>query len=567
MNEDKEIEKLKNSILASRRQEDYLLPAMISNEVAIERSKVQGFPVYRLIPERAKGNIFYLYSSDYVLPIRRREWQFILSLCRLTGMAVTVPLYPLAPEKDCRDVFDHLIAAYRNFCKHREDGATIFFGNGAGGGLALSLQLLTWKEGLPDPDKIVLLSPKMDTEFFDPGIMRPNPEKEKKSHRDFWGVFEVRKRFLDVYWVKDMAGRMEYTSPIYAELTDICKDILIISGTRDPFNPYARRFSEKVTDQGIEAKFFEYKGGSADLYHSGKGRVAEHLMKILHDILLDTDSEILHLYLEEVRQRAEWSKWFPSLFRDERAMKYVSLHPRAAVSETKGRSVTNLLEAATEHAREEAVRLFLREYPDGTVVYLGCSLDTMMERVDNGRVKWFDLDSPGRLAVRSIYTRAGEREKRIERSVNDLTWMTRLPVEMDKGLLFVVKDIFSYMTREEMQEFLMKMYQHFQGCNVIFDMATPLASHMTNWVDKHSGTEYRRRKLSMRDPRREIELMSPIYNVIYVRSVLEGVRPARDWRAGLKFALWSNKRRESRKIVHIRLGYEKYQTFILDDVG
>ena len=117
-----EAEKLKDRLLQSRTAEDGLLPKVIAQEFAIERGKVSGRPMYRLLPERPKGNIFYLYSSDMTLPIKKGEWQFIQNLCRMTQMAVTVPMYPIAPEQDCDDTFDMILPAYQQFCRRRETG-------------------------------------------------------------------------------------------------------------------------------------------------------------------------------------------------------------------------------------------------------------------------------------------------------------------------------------------------------------------------------------------------------------------------------------------------------------
>ena len=51
-------------------------------------------------------------------------------------------------------------------------------------------------------------------------------------------------------------------------------------------------------------------------------------------------------------------------------------------------------------------RSFLAEHPDGVVVDLGCGLDAVFERVDNGRVAWYDLDLPNVIALRKkFYTR------------------------------------------------------------------------------------------------------------------------------------------------------------------
>ena len=555
MTETDSIAKVKEKILRSRRQVDTALPAFISDAIAVEKSNVSGFPMYRMIPERAAGNIFFLYHSDCVRAISRVQWEFAMELCRMTRMAVTVSLYPLAPEHDCEDVFDFLIPAYQNYCKHRESGPLILIGAGNGGGLALSLMLQIWKEGLSDPDKVVLLSPILDTEFFDPQLERAAKQAMGEER------FHLRQEFLNRYWIKNYAGRMEYTAPIYEDLHDICKDILVASGTKDPFNEHTREFSSRVQDTGNPLKFFEYRGAKGDFYLHGKRKDTRHLMRMLKDFLLDSEDAILHQYMEEVRQRADWSKWFPEVFRDEHAVKYVSGHPKPAVREGKAKTIYNLTSAAVQRAYDDAVKLFLKEYPNGTVVYVGCSMDTMLERVDNGRVLWYNLDSPGRMAVRTMYTGLGGREKRIERSVHDFSWVDKLEMESDKGLLFIIKDVFCYMTKKEMREFLDLLYRNFQGCNVVFDIPTPQANLMHNWKGRGRGAEYRRRSLTMRDPRREIESMSPIYAVISVRSVLDRVKMKKDWKLGLKLAYWSNRNREAWKIVHIRLGFEKYRTF------
>ena len=549
-----EITRWKEKILRSRRKEDTALPAFVSKELAVEKSAYKGGPAYRLIPQRPAGNLFYIYHSDYTKAISTDQWRFILRLCRMTQMAVTVPLYPLAPEQDCEEVFDYLVQAYQDYCKHREKGPLILVGAGTGGGFAVSLMLQIWKEGLADPDKVVLLSPVMDTEFFDRELEEGARQKMGPQK------FDLRKEFLNRYWVKNYAGRTEFTAPIYEDLHDISKDILVASGTGDPFNEYTREFSSRVQDTGNPLKYFEYREAGWDFYLHENRKDTKHLIRVLHDFLLDTDEAILHYYTEEIRQRAEWSKWFPEIFRDERAVKYISGHSFRARKEGQSKNIFSLMGAAVQKAYDEAVELFLKEYPDGTVIYVGCSLDTMLERVDNGRVLWYNLDSPGRMAVRTMYTGLGGREKRIERSVHDYSWVNKLVMEKDKGILFVIKDVFAYMKKKEMREFLDLLYRNFQGCNVLFDMPTPRANLMYNWKGRSRGAEYRRRRLAMRDPRREIESMSPVYAVISVRSVLENVKSKKDWKLGLRFSYWSNRNREAWKIMHIRLGFEKYRT-------
>src|SRR5512146_2271729 len=43
---------------------------------------------------------------------------------------------------------------------------------------------------------------------------------------------------------------------------------------------------------------------------------------------------------------------------------------------------------------------FLARHPEAVVVHIGCGLDSRFERVDNGRVEWFDLDLPDVIELR-----------------------------------------------------------------------------------------------------------------------------------------------------------------------
>jgi O-methyltransferase involved in polyketide biosynthesis len=52
---------------------------------------------------------------------------------------------------------------------------------------------------------------------------------------------------------------------------------------------------------------------------------------------------------------------------------------------------------------------FLRRHPDGTVVEIGCGLNTRFERLDNGRVHWFDLDLPDSIELRRRFFTDSER--------------------------------------------------------------------------------------------------------------------------------------------------------------
>src|SRR5512139_2014173 len=69
---------------------------------------------------------------------------------------------------------------------------------------------------------------------------------------------------------------------------------------------------------------------------------------------------------------------------------------------------------------DRQARDFLARHPDANVVHIGCGLDTRFERVDNGRVEWYDLDLPDVIELRrKLIGGEGERYHMVACSVFD----------------------------------------------------------------------------------------------------------------------------------------------------
>jgi len=75
---------------------------------------------------------------------------------------------------------------------------------------------------------------------------------------------------------------------------------------------------------------------------------------------------------------------------------------------------------------DEAIRAYLDQSPDGTIVNIGCGLDTTFERVDNGRLRWVDLDLPDVIALRHKFFQESERRKFIAASFLEQDWLDSL---------------------------------------------------------------------------------------------------------------------------------------------
>src|SRR5512139_3833756 len=80
---------------------------------------------------------------------------------------------------------------------------------------------------------------------------------------------------------------------------------------------------------------------------------------------------------------------------------------------------------------------FLVRHPDAVVVHIGCGLDTRFERLDNGRVEWYDLDLPDVIDLRrKLVGGEGERHRFLACSVFESDWLSEIGAHRPRPVLF-----------------------------------------------------------------------------------------------------------------------------------
>ncbi len=126
------------------------------------------------------------------------------------------------------------------------------------------------------------------------------------------------------------------------------------------------------------------------------------------------------------------------------------------------------------------VRDYLREYPEGIVVEIGAGLNTRFERVDNGQVRWFDLDLPDAIALRKQFFTDTERRQLITGSCLDTDYLFQVreiqkQLELnDKPILFVAEGVLMYLSEQQVQLLFANLLQVFPGCRIAFDSTSSL---------------------------------------------------------------------------------------------
>ena len=98
------------------------------------------------------------------------------------------------------------------------------------------------------------------------------------------------------------------------------------------------------------------------------------------------------------------------------------------------------------------VQDFLDRHPAGTVINFGCGLDTRFDRIDNGKVRWFDIDFAPVIALRRRFMAENERRRFLEGSILDPFWIDQ--ANNGGPYLILAEGVFMYLKEEYVRNLL-----------------------------------------------------------------------------------------------------------------
>ncbi len=117
---------------------------------------------------------------------------------------------------------------------------------------------------------------------------------------------------------------------------------------------------------------------------------------------------------------------------------------------------------------------FLAESPDGTVVDLGCGLDTRFERIDNGRMEWYGVDLPEVIGLRKELLDETPRSHFIGCSVLDFIWMDALNGKAGTPILFLAEALLVYLDEADVRRLVQALAERFPGAELVCEAYSPV---------------------------------------------------------------------------------------------
>jgi len=191
------------------------------------------------------------------------------------------------------------------------------------------------------------------------------------------------------------------------------------------------------------------------------------------------ETSLIALYLRAMEtQRPD------ALIKDEKAVELVTRlsYDFAQIRQIPLNEANKIVIILRNREFDRTTRDFLARNPEGVVVHIGCGLDSRFERVDNGKVEWYDLDLPEVIELRRKFIGGdGERYHLLSDSVRSSAWLDTVSVHARCPFLFLAEGVFMYFKAEQVRSLVLTMRDRFPGAELVFDCYSPIHRWVHNF--------------------------------------------------------------------------------------
>ncbi len=236
--------------------------------------------------------------------------------------------------------------------------------------------------------------------------------------------------------------------------------------------------------------------------------------------------------------RATYSRQYPEMLTDPSAEEIIAhldhdFRPFArALGEYGG--IAYLVQA---RRFDKSITAYLAEHPQATVVNLGAGLDTTFSRVDNGQIRWYDIDLPDAIAFRKRLIPETERSACLERSAFDQSWFDEIAFDPARGIFIIAGGLLMYFDESEVRNLFTALAQRFPGGEIRFDTMPKLGIALVNRRLKGTGVPTMRFALGLWRPQRTLAAWSPRLKVMDACGFYAGVPRNPRWSNATKLMM------------------------------
>lgn len=169
---------------------------------------------------------------------------------------------------------------------------------------------------------------------------------------------------------------------------------------------------------------------------------------------------------------------------------------------------------------DRMVQDFVRQHPHATIINIACGMDTRFYRVDNGTIRWYNLDLPETIAVRERFLKENGRVTMVAKSAMDASWAQKID-KPQGAVLVVMEGLVMYLTEQDVQQIFTIIGQNFSDVTVVMETISPFAlKHVKEKSIEASKAKFTWALRSVQD----VKSIAPKFHFVKEVSLAEGMK-------------------------------------------
>jgi O-methyltransferase involved in polyketide biosynthesis len=137
---------------------------------------------------------------------------------------------------------------------------------------------------------------------------------------------------------------------------------------------------------------------------------------------------------------------------------------------------------------DEQIKNYICNHNDVAIINIGCGFDTTFERIDNGKIKWVDIDFPEVIDIRRKYIKESSRRVFIAKSVFEIDWGK--DIGKNENVLILMAGVIYYFSEEQIKGLIKTIQMSLGHFDIVFDYSSKRGIEVANKkVIKNGGMD------------------------------------------------------------------------------
>ena len=121
---------------------------------------------------------------------------------------------------------------------------------------------------------------------------------------------------------------------------------------------------------------------------------------------------------------------------------------------------------------DDMVSDYIKKHPHCTIINIASGMDTRFNRLDNGHIKWYNIDLENSANFRLKYIEDSDRVKTLAYSAMDEKWVNEIKIESG-NVLVIIEGLTMYLQEKDVSDILKIISDNFMHCTVFMEIMPP----------------------------------------------------------------------------------------------